>query len=243
MTEREWQTGTHPAELLVAVRGKVSYRKLRLFACGCCRRLSNENNRAGRRRLEITEKYADAAVAEEMFLAAFPLPELTGDDRQSVRYVLMLATNGLGWPDAEQPSWNYDEETQVLAPKSWEPGEYAEESTLRILPRLVNAAAFGKREKDYRATIEHESRVQAELVRDVVGNPFRQVIFDPAWRTDTVVTLARQMYESRDFFPMPILADALQDAGCENEDVLTHCRARGPHVRGCWVVDGILGKS
>jgi len=69
------------------------------------------------------------------------------------------------------------------------------------------------------------------------------VSINPGWRTSTVLTLARQMYDSRDFSPMPILADALQDAGCEDEAVLSHCRGKEPHVRGCWVVDLLLGKS
>jgi hypothetical protein len=80
-------------------------------------------------------------------------------------------------------------------------------------------------------------------IQDVFGNPFRPVSLDPAWATSTVVSLARQMYEGRDFSPMPILADALQDAGCANDDVLDHCRGPGPHVRGCWVVDLLLDKS
>ena len=88
-----------------------------------------------------------------------------------------------------------------------------------------------------------EVQAQAHLLREVVGNPFRPVTFAPAWRTDTVLVLARQIDESRDFSPMPILADALQDAGCDNEDVLNHCRGPGPHVRGCWVIDLILEKE
>jgi hypothetical protein len=105
-------------------------------------------------------------------------------------------------------------------------------------------------------------------LREVFGNPFalrrkrkseprRGWMFDPAWRTDTAVSLAKQMYASRDFCGMPILADALQDAGCDNEDVLTHCRVtggrsrkpagtpgwKGEHVRGCWVVDWVLGNT
>ena len=84
----------------------------------------------------------------------------------------------------------------------------------------------------------------AQLVRDIFGNPFRPVSFSPGWRTDTAMSLARQMYESRDFSLMPILADALQDAGCEDEDILAHCRdPQGTHVRGCWVVDLVLGKA
>ncbi len=81
------------------------------------------------------------------------------------------------------------------------------------------------------------------LIHEVIGNPFRPVTFSPSWRTSTVVALAAQMYESRDFGAMPILADALQDAGCDNADVLEHCRGPEPHVRGCWVVDLVLGKQ
>ncbi|HEX4610853.1 MAG TPA: hypothetical protein VH092_21870 [Urbifossiella sp.] len=85
--------------------------------------------------------------------------------------------------------------------------------------------------------------VKAAFFRDIVGNPFRSVAFPAVWRTDTVGALARQMYESREFSPMPILADALEDTGCSHESILSHCRGDGPHVRGCWVVDLILGKS
>ena len=89
-----------------------------------------------------------------------------------------------------------------------------------------------------------ERRYQAALLRDIFGNPFRPVIFSPQWRTDTATAIARQMYESRDFGAMPILADALQDAGCDNADILDHCRdVKAPHVRGCWVVDLVLGKA
>jgi hypothetical protein len=84
----------------------------------------------------------------------------------------------------------------------------------------------------------------AALVREVFGNPFRLVALSPDWRTSTAVTLAKQMYESREFSAMPILADALQDAGCDNEFILAHCRDTNQvHVRGCWVVDLVLGKE
>ncbi len=87
-------------------------------------------------------------------------------------------------------------------------------------------------------------REVANLIRDIVGNPFRPVKFDAVWRTSTAVALAAQMYDSREFSAMPILADALQDAGCDNDDILNHCRdATAAHVRGCWVVDLVLGKE
>ncbi|VTR93293.1 Uncharacterized protein (Fragment) OS=uncultured bacterium PE=4 SV=1 [Gemmata massiliana] len=85
--------------------------------------------------------------------------------------------------------------------------------------------------------------LQPAHVRDIFGNPFRPAPFSPSWRTSTAVELAAQMYESRDFGALPILADALQDAGCDNADVLEHCRGPGPHVRGCWVVDLVLDKG
>ncbi|AMV27755.1 hypothetical protein VT84_25360 [Gemmata sp. SH-PL17] len=83
----------------------------------------------------------------------------------------------------------------------------------------------------------------ANFIRDIFGNPFRPVALSPSWRTSTVVALASQMYGSRDFSATPVLADALQDAGCDSADVLDHCRNNGPHVRGCWVVDPVLGKE
>ncbi|MCE9566334.1 MAG: hypothetical protein K8U57_30285 [Planctomycetes bacterium] len=78
----------------------------------------------------------------------------------------------------------------------------------------------------------------------MVGNPFGHVAFNTEWGTSTVLALARQMYESRDFSAMPILADALQDAGCDSDDILNHCRdEKQVHVRGCWALDLVLGKE
>ncbi|MBN9122373.1 MAG: hypothetical protein J0I06_25070 [Planctomycetes bacterium] len=79
-------------------------------------------------------------------------------------------------------------------------------------------------------------------MREVFGNPFRPVDVSP-WLTSDVVALARGIYDERAFDRMPILADALQDAGCDNVNVLDHCRGPGEHVRGCWVIDLLLGKG
>jgi hypothetical protein len=87
---------------------------------------------------------------------------------------------------------------------------------------------------------------QAALLRDILGNPFRPVTLDPAWLTwhdSLLVSMARRMYESRDFTDMPVLADALEEAGCQDQNILGHCRSGGGHVRGCWVVDLLLGKE
>jgi hypothetical protein len=93
------------------------------------------------------------------------------------------------------------------------------------------------------ATVQVGLPALASDCRCVFGNPFRPVAFDPSWRSPTAVALAARMYDSRDFGALPVFADALQDAGCEHPDVLEHCRSGGEHVRGCWVVDLVLGKS
>jgi hypothetical protein len=84
---------------------------------------------------------------------------------------------------------------------------------------------------------------KSAFVRDIFGNPFRPVTFNPAWRTSNVTALAQAIYDDRAFDRLPILADALEDAGCDRVDILNHCRQPGEHVRGCWVVDLVLGKE
>jgi hypothetical protein len=85
------------------------------------------------------------------------------------------------------------------------------------------------------------------LLHDVFGPlPFRPISIDPTWLTwhdGLLVSMAQRMYDSRDFSDMPVLADALEEAGCTDPDILAHCRGPGPYIRGCWVVDLLLGKS
>jgi len=93
---------------------------------------------------------------------------------------------------------------------------------------------------------QEERKHHADFVRDIFGNPFRPVTLDPAWlrwNDGCAVAIAQRIYDERRFEDMPILADALEEAGCTNGDVLSHCRAPGEHVRGCWVVDLVLEKS
>ena len=110
-----------------------------------------------------------------------------------------------------------------------------------VFAYAAGAAVIGDRDGVSEALSEREQQVV--LLRDIFGNPFRPATLDPSWLTSTVTALAAQMYDSRDFSAMPILADALQDAGCTNDDILDHCRGDGPHVRGCWVFDLVLGKT
>ena len=84
------------------------------------------------------------------------------------------------------------------------------------------------------------------LLRDVFGNPFRPVLISPswlAWNDGAIRKMVQLIYDDRAFNQLPLLADALEDAGCADAAILSHCREPGEHVRGCWVVDLLLGKS
>jgi hypothetical protein len=97
-----------------------------------------------------------------------------------------------------------------------------------------------------RAATLKEKAWQVRLVRDLFGNPFRPVTLDPAllsWHRGTVVRLAEAIYQDSRWADMPILADALEEAGCEDENILGHCRGPGPHTKGCWVADLLLNKQ
>jgi hypothetical protein len=147
---------------------------------------------------------------------------------------------------AQHPEGNCDAERLIRCVGDYQCGLITEPELFNGLVDALYGLAdnLGRTEQTPRYRLARQER-ERELVLELVGpNPFRPIIFSPAWRTDTAVSLARTMYESREFSAMPILADALQDAGCDNEQILTHCRdAKQVHVRGCWVVDLVLGTS
>jgi hypothetical protein len=87
-----------------------------------------------------------------------------------------------------------------------------------------------------------ERLAQAKLLREILGNPFRPSPIDRSWLTPKVVSLAQSIYTDRAFDRLPILADELVNSGCDNQEILSHLRGPGPHVRGCWVLDLVLGK-
>jgi hypothetical protein len=84
---------------------------------------------------------------------------------------------------------------------------------------------------------------QVVLLRELFENPFRPIEIAGKWLTSTVVTLARVIHADRAFHLMPVLGDALQDAGCTRAEVLAHCYGPGPHVAGCWLVDRLTGRN
>jgi hypothetical protein len=227
LSEAEWLVCSDPTRMLdVVVPGRASDRKLRLFACACCRHIWHLlPEPACENAVELAEQYADGrATATELAAVAGAFDELWD------RYYTEEA-DGTPGTTAFLACIAAGETTSDDAPRRV-PGRWD-----RYIPARTWAPASAAAASQAGATSVARAAEEAavcDLLRDVIGNPFLPVPFNPAWRTDTAITLARQMYESREFSAMPILADALQDAGCDNEDILNHCRAETVHVRGCW---------
>jgi hypothetical protein len=213
MTEAEWLGGTDPQAMLKFLGSKGSDRKLRLFACGCCRRIQDLFPKPDLlHHVETSEQVADDEIDRECLEGSWNLLRLTSEYHEE------------GPPYAINAVWSAVDANAMDAARG-----AAEEA----------AAA----REDVDETDKEELAAQAALLRDIFGNPFRPVTVDPAWQTATVVSLAQAIYAERAFDRLPILADALEDAGCGNQDILEHCRQPGEHVRGCWVVDLILSKD
>jgi hypothetical protein len=225
MSEAEWLACKDPRAMLEFLRRKASDRKLRLFAVACCRRIwhvmSDERIRAA---VEVAERFADGqANAEELknvTRAADKVDELASPPALSTAACAAYYLGG------KERSWCSDV-THCAA--------YAAASS---------HADWKRQPSDYDATLNRERTAQAGLLRCVFGPyPSRPVTINPAWRTANVSALAQTIYDERAFDRLPILADALEDAGCDNADILNHCRQPGEHCRGCWVVDLVLDKE
>lgn len=219
MTEAEWLTCNSPALMLEFLYSRGSERKLRLFAVACCRRMWHLLvDVRSRNVLNLAEELADKRASESQIASAslqnWQFIQTTSPN--TVRYSSALAANACTGPGAWASAWHTVSKVQQ---------------------------ALGARDP---CSNMLEARVQALLLRDIIGNLFRSVVLDTAWlrwNDGTVPKIAQAIYDDRDFSVMPILADALEDAGCDNEDILDHCRQPGEHARGCWAVDLLLGKK
>lgn len=240
MAEVEWAAATDPASMLEFVLGepvyepgceqepdalegtsyprcRVSDRKLRLFAVACHRRLWGLlRDERSRRAIEVAERYADGLATESELRAADQ-----DADTAFARWSARLTANA----------------NLVIA--CWKVAGEAARNTLRNCSTAGHDHSFrfwtyGRRGAEAR-------QAHCELLRDIVGNPFCPAICDPSWLTSDVATLAQGIYAVRAFDRAPILADALQDAGCESALILDHLRGAGQHARGCWAIDLLLG--
>ena len=227
MTDAEWERCTDRARMLEFLQDRISERKYRLFAVACCRQQWELFPHIPHRRvIEAAEQFADGqCTIEELRTVAEPLMRLQAKSKLT----------------REQRKLTGAAYSLTLTPVDYNP---LWRQTLGAVQSVSEAVAA--RHGDYTAEFydsEREMLPQISMLHDIVGNPFYPEAVEPTWLTATVVQLARTMYESRDFSPMPILADALQDADCDNHIILGHCHGSWPHVRGCWVVDLILGKE
>jgi hypothetical protein len=118
--------------------------------------------------------------------------------------------------------------------------------TDRVAWRAAERTARSVASYEESAQKQNAIAFQIKSLYCVFGNPFRPIAFDPTWlewNHGSARKLAQAIYDDRAFDQLPILTETLEHAGCDNADILSHCRSEGPHVRGCWVVDLILGKK
>jgi len=265
MTEAEWLAATDPMPMLEFLRQKAGDRKLRLFAVACCyhiwTHLTDERSRAA---VAVAERFADRLASPSELAEARAAAAAVEDEHAEA-----AEPQGLEYPD----DWSFEVSCDACSaaaaaftaasdhPIGMSADDYR---ALRLTPQPSgshSAYREGQRaaahaagplryevvewtDRPVRATARAaEAAWQVRVAGDIFGNPFRPVTPDLEWLTSPVVALAQTMYATRDFAPMPVLADALEEAGCDHPDVLAHCRGPGPHVRGCWVVDMVLGKA
>lgn len=215
LTAADWPTCPDPNRLLAHVAGTVSERKLRLVTVAAARLVWDSITPEMREAVETAERLADGlAEPEELQWYRDRLyPYVTGQGPRAVR------------------RWGIrgkDRDTFCLV--------FAATYRAAMVRHLHDGGVWRV------GSAAYADRV-APLVRCIVSDPFHPATLDPKWLTADVRGLAAAAYDGRAFDRLPLLADALQDAGCDNEGVLDHCRGGGPHARGCWVVDLVLGRE
>lgn len=220
---REWPEGMNLQPLLISLARSISPRKLRLVSACLCRRvahlLPDEECRSA---IEVAERYADRWVKRLELAAAH---EIVRAAWERVRGVL-----GVSRTDA--PRCAVLALLRLTHPTKRRYADSVADSCTAACGCTEGLTGYSER---HRA----ECAAQKQLLLDVL--PASE--FDPVWRTSSAVALARAVYAERAFDRLPILADALEEAGCSDPLVLDHCRGPGPHARGCWVVDAVLGNE
>ncbi len=222
MTEAEWLAATDPQPMLEFLWGRASERKLRLYRCACCRQYEPElcANPPLRRAVALNENYADGLISQEVLDAA--------RKECSSHHSFWKAVCFAVWP-----------------PTAHDPAQINRMAGARLAWQSV-IPWFQGQQLDAVRTLKAKANGQASLLRDIFGNLFRPVFLDPAWLTwkdSTIRKLAQAVYANRAVDRLRVLADALEDAGCSDAGLLGHLRGPGPHVRGCWALDLLLGKE
>jgi hypothetical protein len=238
---------TDPWQKLEFLRGRASDRKRRLWGVACARRVlhttGDEPRESNRMALEAAERYVDGDASEDGFRqtsASFD-PFAWGDRYRATRA-------------ARHALWACKAVGEDCTDHLHFAANYARDAVAVWAECEAVTGAVGA-DPDWEAVIRTavataqtaEQQAQAVILRCILGNPFRPLQpLDPSWlkwNGGTIRHIAEGIYEERAFDRLPILADALEEAGCTDPDILSHLRGPGPHVRGCWPVDLILGKS
>lgn len=243
MNEGEWQACSDPIPMLDFLQGKVGDRKLRLFACASCRRAWGLlRDVRSKQAIEVAERYADGLAGEKelsliMDIALAAHQALWDELRRNASLALEGEFKAVSEMEAAFAVWRTCSPRQALFFVSY-PND---DGAIGFAPRQVAYAVGG------RGGVASETAVQSLLLRDIFGSLlFRSLSLDPAWlawQNWTLARMAQCIYDDRAFDSLPILADTLEEAGCTNADILNHCRQPRQHVRGCWLVDLILGKT
>lgn len=246
MTNEEWLRCSDPVTMIKGLEIIASGRKGCLFLCGCCRLVWDLlYDEASKEAVQIVERYADGSASHE--------------DLKTAAWLAECATFEYSYKPSIWREWGTDipDSVRNLVRLGVLTELQLEEDEPQIDPiwrdRLMTAAQLAARAvcqrpfdnlhwTDKLRVISPKS--SESLLRCIFGKPFLPAIIpNPAWVTSNVVTHAGTIYDEKAFDRMPLLGDALEEAGCNNEDILSHCRSRNPHSRGCWVVDLVLGKK
>ena len=255
MTETEWLTCTDPIPMLEEIRGRMSNRQALLFACACCRRIWHWlSDNGSRRALEVTERYADGQATKKEWENARRAAHRAEDIARGQSVIASEAVRAAQLTGEYNRWWSHPTETTNQEAQRVHYAAFAVSNACRCgtnwgFQAPVKAAEFSRLASESLITktgLAKEACYQCVVLRCIFGDQFRLVSVTPAWLTwkdGTTRRLAQAIYDDRRYQDLPILADALEDAGCDNADILTHCRGGGEHVRGCWVIDLLLGKE
>jgi hypothetical protein len=232
MNEADWLSCTDPSLLLPSREGDLPERKLRLFACACTRRVWHLLTRESVRNAVLTaERFADGQAGHDELRSGW----------LTVRKALSTTPLSTRWEDALMAALNSTSER--ITP--WNAGEAARMAAHALDAdwRQQHPVSDRAGDKERQRTGSPDERAyQCHLFRDLV--PFQPVAIDPVWLTwegSQVVALARTIHDEQRWQDLPVLADALEEAGCTDQVLLDHCRKGGKHARGCWLLDRLLG--
>jgi hypothetical protein len=254
MTESEWCECVDPWRMLAYLGDRAGARKKRLFACACVRRIwPLLADKRLRRAVRVAERFANEQVSEQHLEdARLVVDRLCEELQEVVRkragwrvrafHAASLAVQGL---------------LAVEEPRLERPRDVREPPDVVTATRIARTAARTSeaRREERHGTVSPvpaepprglEALEAVELLREIFGNPFRPVSVDPHWldwNEHAAARMVRAIFDKRRFRDLPLLADILEEAGCDDAHVLEHCRTPVVHVRGCWVVDVLLGRT